>query len=276
MTSRTRCMGNKCHGKLKPMKYFSPNQQLELKKLIAKPSKTPFNPEKDQHIICLTCTPGEKFEFFCQGCDKVHPRDAFSKVQRRKPDNAYCWEAMKRRQEMEPMGDRDDVTDSDSSGGGNDSDDDGSDYGGSTLPGAMDGVSLGGSSVNHSSTTGGVAVPGSDTRGSRGGWTSYREPYTTGAKGTSTSTPSISASGSVSAGQSTPKRVLPASAAFHSGNIRSNYASSYADSSTTEQASGGGKFAKIKAYKPEPEREPAEEENEDSVRAASDSEDDSD
>ncbi|RMZ91614.1 hypothetical protein DV736_g1148, partial [Chaetothyriales sp. CBS 134916] len=43
---------------------------------------------------CRDCTGGGRQEMFCQGCQKTFGLDRFSKSQRRKPDNAHCWDCV--------------------------------------------------------------------------------------------------------------------------------------------------------------------------------------
>ncbi|RMZ82495.1 hypothetical protein DV737_g2004, partial [Chaetothyriales sp. CBS 132003] len=43
---------------------------------------------------CRDCTGGGRQEMFCQGCQKTFGLDRFSKNQRRKPDNAHCWDCV--------------------------------------------------------------------------------------------------------------------------------------------------------------------------------------
>ncbi|KAK3675196.1 hypothetical protein LTR78_005130 [Recurvomyces mirabilis] len=303
LPAKTRCNGNKCNGKMKCISFFSEKQKLELKKWIADPNKAKsFDPQTSRVIVCVICTPGPKFEFYCQGCDTVKDRNKFSKAQVRNPDNAYCWECMEKRANMEPGGnDSDYSNNSGSSGGGSYGED--SDDATTTCGSTMAGLSLTGSGGGTSSlgyqtsNTGGVPLqPGSSS--------GFRSYAATGQHGGDGRTPSISCTSSgggaaVPSGVNGPRRVVTPphlrvkqTSSFTSGS-RSTNNSTY-DGSTTSNSN----FAKIPAAshkitygivqkqkdeeanaraaaaKSKGSKQSAQEEDDDDVRAASDSDSD--
>ncbi|KAK4555696.1 hypothetical protein LTR86_007449 [Recurvomyces mirabilis] len=249
----TRCNGNKCNGKMKSVSFFSEKQKLELRKWIADPNKgKSFDPQTSRVIVCVICTPGPKFEFYCQGCDTVKDRNKFSKTQVRNPDNAYCWECMEKRANMEAGGnDSDYSNNSGSSGGGSYGED--SDDATTTCGSTMAGLSLTGSgggtssSAYQTSNTGGVKIP----PGSSSGYTSYAATGQHGGGGGRTPSVSGTSSGGGAAVPSgvngarrvvTPPHLRVKQTGSFTGGSRSTNSSTYAGSTTSNS-----NFAKIPA-----------------------------
>ncbi|KAK3623369.1 hypothetical protein LTR56_021641 [Elasticomyces elasticus] len=245
LPERAKCIRCK---KVKSSSAFSENQQKELKAMILQQPK--FNATDTGYASCSTCTPGcQRFEFECFGCDKVKARAKFSKVQLRNPDKALCWDCSKERCNIEPGGGSDVDSESDSGGGSSDDSSYDDDNEGASVAGTFSGMSISGTGSNSFQTSGGVAVPNSS------GFTSHQ----------STVSPQASMSGagpSTMTGRVTPPHLrakAPSSvyAASETSFVTGAGAagpSRRAPSSTMgdrDPTSGGGKFAKLRAVRPQ-------------------------
>ncbi|KAK5684391.1 hypothetical protein LTS10_004259 [Elasticomyces elasticus] len=224
---------------------FSDNQQKELKAMILQQPN--FNATMTGYVSCSECAPsGQKFEFRCHGyCQKILARAKFSKANlRNNPDRPWCEACQTKKSRMEPGG-----VDSDVEAGSDDDDSDrtsggGSDNEGASVAGTFSGISLGGTSSFQTSNTGGVVLPTS-------GFTSHQstasQQASTSGAGPSTgrfSPPHLRSKG--------PSSVYAASeASFVTGAAgRSRHAPS-TTMGDRDPASGGGKFAKLRAVRPQ-------------------------
>ncbi|KAK4953211.1 hypothetical protein LTR10_008917 [Elasticomyces elasticus] len=251
LPERVKCIRCK---KVKISSAFSANQQKELKAMILQQPK--FNATITGYASCSSCTPGcQRFEFECFGCDKVKARAQFSKVQLRNPDKALCWECSKERGNIEPGGGSDVGSESGSGGGSSDDSSYDDDNEGASVAGTFSGMSISGTGSNsfQTSVTGGVAVPNSS------GFTSHQ----------STASPQASMSG---AGPSTmtgrvapphlrakaPSSVYAASeTSFVTGAAGPSRRAPSSTMGDRDPTSGGGKFAKLRAVRPQGPEGPA-------------------
>jgi len=173
LPSRIKCC--RC-GTVKNPEAFSKNKLLNLKQEIHRlniKGRT-LNPTLSGVVPCEDCTPKQKDEIQCAGCDKWKGRDAFSN-QQRKNDDPLCWPCLHDKNNLEPFNGRsddddDDDDDDDSHGNTSDSndfnsedDDDDVDGVASTLAGTFTSLSVnnfsrGGYATASSSTNGGVPI----------------------------------------------------------------------------------------------------------------------
>ncbi|KAL8680166.1 MAG: hypothetical protein Q9186_003633 [Xanthomendoza sp. 1 TL-2023] len=84
---KTRCKA--CH-KIKAMTHFSAKQQLDLKHRIAGPHGEKAASAIAEIITCRACNGGSNYEMTCVICGEPKGLAAFSKAQRKDPDNARC------------------------------------------------------------------------------------------------------------------------------------------------------------------------------------------
>ncbi|KAL8834676.1 MAG: hypothetical protein Q9176_007361 [Flavoplaca citrina] len=83
----TRC--KVCH-KIQAIGNFSNKQQLHLKQKLAGQHGDKLRSPIAETIVCKKCTPGPNFEMICCICNIPKGLEAFSKAQRKDPDNARC------------------------------------------------------------------------------------------------------------------------------------------------------------------------------------------
>ncbi|KAI4240707.1 MAG: hypothetical protein L6R40_004952 [Gallowayella cf. fulva] len=84
---RTRCKACK---KIKTINHYSNKQQAELRHRIAGPHGEKASSATAQIITCRACTGGQNHEMTCIICGEPKGLEAFSKAQRKDPDNARC------------------------------------------------------------------------------------------------------------------------------------------------------------------------------------------
>ncbi|KAL0258855.1 hypothetical protein SLS55_006359 [Diplodia seriata] len=221
---------------------------------------------------CTLCTPQQVMELRCYMCGKVKGLDDFAKAQRKNPDKAKCNPCMKEQLEFEAIEDKrtyHGVSMSDSDDDDDDSDSDPECYSfddsESNFPVSGGGGSITGNLIGHfddlsvsdsaSTTTGGYWSPAND-RSAAGGSKASAAGNDNGAR-------ALSYAASLS---STSAAKTDGSSSWASGFDPMKYGhprgSSVADSMETNRpaSSKSSGWAKVKAFKAEPEPKPKDEE----------------